>query len=182
MHPQHGWTLIELLATLCISSLLLGFGINGFSSIQERSQARTAINRLAVGIHDARHLALTQRKVITLCPTLDQLNCHKDWDAALMLFSGDPTSNSKRIYRHYPANPKGKTTWRAFRQDNKLQMNVNGLTLAYNGTFIYCPASGNARNARALILNKSGRARLAEDLDGDGIPDITKGESVVCRD
>lgn len=181
MRQQQGWTLIELLVTLSISSLLLGFGIKGFAALQERSQATQAINRLAFSIQDARHAALTKRQVITLCPSQDGQRCIMDWDAPLILFSGDPASTSKKILQHYPANPYGKTTWRAFRQDNKLQMNVNGLTLAYNGTFIHCPNNRNAQRAKALVLNKSGRTRVAKDLNGDGIPDISRSESVSCR-
>lgn len=180
MRNQYGTTLIELLATLIIASSLMGFAISSWSQLRERSHGVTAINRLAIGIRDARHLALTHRKVMTLCPISDQHICHNDWDQPLILFSGNPDSSDKYIHRHYPANPKGRTTWRSFRSNKMLQMNVNGLTLAYNGTFIYCPASGNPRNARALILNKSGRTRPAEDLDGDGIPDISPEEKVSC--
>lgn len=182
MRNQNGMTLIELLITLTIASTLLGFAVSGWNQLSERSHGVTAINRLAIGIHDARYLALTQRKVMTLCPTRDQRTCHGDWDQPLMLFSGNPASPDKHIHRHYPANTKGKTTWRSFRQNNMLQMNVNGLTLAYNGTFIFCPESRNPRHARALILNKSGRTRVAQDLNGDGIPDISREESVACQD
>lgn len=182
MRHQKGWTLIELLVTLTISSLLLGFSINGFSALQERSKATLAINRLAFGIQNARHAALTRRQVITLCPSSDGINCGRNWDDTLILFSGDPSSPSKKIIQHYAASPhSGKIIWRSFRQDNKLQMNVNGLTLAYNGTFIYCPPSNNPKNAKALVLNKSGRTRIAQDLNGDGIPDISKTESVSCQ-
>lgn len=180
MKPHQGMTLIELLVTLLVSSGLLLYGINGWQSLQEHNHARTAINRLVISINEARHLAMTRRKITTLCPSSDGLYCSQDWDQPLILFSGSPTSPDKTILRHYPANARGKTTWRSFRQTNMLQMNVNGLTLAYNGTFIYCPASLNPRFGRALVLNKSGRARPARDLNGDGIPDITPGETLSC--
>ncbi len=180
MKPHQGMTLIELLITLFVSSSLLMYGMSGWQTLQERNHATTAINRLALGIHEARHLAMTHRKITTLCPSLDGLYCSHDWDQPLILFSGNPAAPDKTILRHYPANTRGKTTWRSFRQTHMLQMNINGLTLAYNGTFIYCPVSLNPRFARALVINKSGRARLARDLNDDGIPDITPGESISC--
>lgn len=180
MRRHSGMTLLELLITLTVSSIALGFGVTGWQNALERHHATTAINRLAISIREARHLALTQRKVITICPSTDRQHCIRDWDLPLIIFSGNPADGSMTILREYPANSQGKTTWRSFRQEQMLQMNVNGLTLAHNGTFIYCPKSGNTQRARALVLNKSGRTRVAEDLNGDGIVDINTRESINC--
>lgn len=98
-----------------------------------------------------------------------------------MVFSGRANSPSSEATSVYAALEQGTIEWRSFRQDNFLEMQGNGLTLAQNGSFVYCPDDKDLRFAHALIINKSGRARLAVDLDGDNIRDLRKGEPISCN-
>jgi type IV fimbrial biogenesis protein FimT len=178
----NGQTLFELTATLLIIGLTSALAIPLLSNIQESTDARSAINRMVNATQQARTLALTQRRNITLCPSLNPPACSSNWSDPLILLSesGDGPDRHVAMLGSIPAVSRGKMHWRSFRKNNAIKIQSNGMTAAYNGTFIYCPKSQNARFARALVINKSGRARLATDLDGDGIVDISEKETISC--
>lgn len=180
-HYQGGQTLFELTTTLCILSVLLSIGISSFSHLVKKERGRVAINRMVMATREVRHLALSHRSAATLCPAASEKTCDGNWSGRLVVFSGRAGSPDAELASTYAALEQGSIEWRSFRQDNFLEMQGNGLTLAQNGTFVYCPDDKDVHYAHALIINKSGRARLAEDMDGDGIRDLRKGEPVSCR-
>ena len=67
--------------------------------------------------------------------------------------------------------------WRSFRNRSYLLIHGSGLTDWQSGNFQYCPADGDARFARQIILNAQGRARRAIDTDGDGIRENAAGRA-----
>lgn len=181
MKKPHGFTLIEMMAVVLISGILLGISINGLQLLQAQIRATAAINQLAGAVYLTRQAALSQRRLITLCPTDNQKACSSNWAAGMLIISGGggQTSEGTRIAA-YPPTPHGRIEWRSFGGSKRLQFAASGLTYSQNGTFIYCPDDKDLRAARALIINKAGRARMAEDLDGDGVVDLREGEPVQC--
>lgn len=179
-HKERGQTLFELTITLTILALLGALGIEGLHHLLKKERSRVAINRLLVATQETRHMALSGRKVMTLCPSRDGTACSGPWSERLIIINGRPNDTDAEVVSSFGEMAKGTVEWRSFRQDNFLQMQGNGLTLGQNGTFIYCPEDRDIRYAHALIVNKSGRARVAEDLNGDGIKDLRKGEPVKC--
>lgn len=180
-HSQGGQTLFELSITLCIISVLLAIGMSSFNHLVKKERGRVAINRMVMAVQEVRHLALSHRSAATLCPSASQMTCDGNWSDRLVVFSGRANSPSAEPTSIYEALEQGTIEWRSFRQDNFLEMQGNGLTLAQNGSFVYCPDDKDVRYAHALIINKSGRARLAVDLDGDGIRELRKGEPISCN-
>ncbi len=177
---EQGQTLFELTITLIILSLLGSLSIQGMQHLIKKERGRVAINRLLVATQETRHMALSGRKIMTLCPSNDGTACDGTWEKRLVIINGRPGDKDSRTVSSFSGTDKGSVEWRSFREDNFLQMQGNGLTLGQNGTFIYCPEDKDLRYAQALIVNKSGRARVAEDLDGDGIKDLRKGVPVNC--
>lgn len=181
-HHQGGQTLFELSVTLCIISVLLAMGMSSFNHLVKKERGRVAINRMVMAVQEVRHLALSHRRAATLCPADSEKTCDGSWSGKLVIFSGRANSQNIEATNTYPALEQGSIEWRSFSQDNFLEMQSNGLTQAQNGTFIYCPDDKDVHYAHALIINKSGRARLAEDLNGDGIRDLRKGDPISCND
>ncbi|MDQ8035832.1 MAG: GspH/FimT family pseudopilin [Pedobacter sp.] len=175
-----GQTLFELTITLSILSILLGASISSVNTLIKRERGKAAINRMVMATQEIRRLALSHRSAATLCPVTNGKACEGKWEGQLITFVGRSNSGAAIISTYAPLE-QGSIEWRSFRQDNFLEMQSNGLTLAQNGTFVYCPDDNDQHFAHALIINKSGRARLAEDLDGDGIRDLRKGEPIECR-
>lgn len=61
-----------------------------------------------------------------------------------------------------------------------VQYQANGQLLASNGTFIYCPDNQDKTLIRAVIINRVGRIRMAEDLNNDGVVESKEGQSISC--
>lgn len=181
MKKAHGFTLIELMTVVVISCILIGISINGLKLLQAQIRATATINQLAGAVYLARQAALSQRRLITLCPTNNQKVCSSNWADGMLIISGggSEVGTGTRIAT-YPPNSHGRIEWRSFGGKKKLQFAASGLTSSQNGTFVYCPDDKNLHVARALIINKAGRARMAVDLDGDGIVDLRAGEPVQC--
>ena len=70
--------------------------------------------------------------------------------------------------------------WRSFRNRSYLMIRPSGLTDWQNGNLLYCPASGDPRFARQIVINAQARVRHARDSDGDGIVEDVKGRAVDC--
>lgn len=176
-----GFTMMELLVTLAIAALLLGFAMPGWSALTKKSQVSESVRQLTQAIQLARNSALARRRLVTICPSADGMRCGGDWREGLVVFTGDDLiiSDHERLGA-FPGTTRNHIEWRAFRRSSLLQFQANGATYAHNGSFIVCPPDLDVRYARALVLNKIGRLRIAEDLNGDGVVDISAGDPVSC--
>jgi prepilin-type N-terminal cleavage/methylation domain-containing protein len=85
-YSMQAFTLLEFIITLAIGSILLSTAIPNFHSYTQRSHANSIIANLQQTIYAARQLAITQNKIITLCPVGDQ-RCGVSWEAGYMLFT-----------------------------------------------------------------------------------------------
>ncbi|MDP2226454.1 MAG: GspH/FimT family pseudopilin [Moraxellaceae bacterium] len=181
MKSAQGFTLPELLVVVAIIGIMLSIASDGWKKVIARQHAVAAINQVAEAARLARHTALTRRQIITVCPSPDGVRCSSDWTQPLFVFASNSTvPDHENFITIFPAITHGKMKWKGFGGTTRLQYQRNGLTLAQNGTFVYCPDDDDAKLARALIINKSGRQRVAEDLDNDGIVDLRPGEPVRC--
>ncbi len=181
----HGHGLIELLIVLAIAAVLGAAALPGFKTLQAGSRARTSVNQLIAQVQFARQAAVTLRRTVTLCPSVDGRHCGGAWQAGALAFADD-NSNGRRdaneaVVKRFAALPAGsRVAWRAFGNRNYLRFRATGMTGWQNGHFQYCPADGNPRHARQVIINVAGRARLAPDRDGDGIVEDARGRAVDC--
>ena len=181
MKKPHGFTLIEMMVVICITGILLSISIDGLRYLQEQMRATATINQLLGAVHLARHSALSRHQLVTLCPTADQKTCSNNWATGMLIISGKgTTADAGTRITAFPPLSHGRIEWRAFGGGKKLQFAATGLTFSQNGTFTYCPDDKDLRMAKALIINKAGRARMAVDLNKDGIVYLRAGEPVQC--
>ena len=75
---------------------------------------------------------------------------------------------------------QGQITWKGFPNRSLLQMLPSGFTNYQNGTFLYCPNNTNTQLIRALFITKTGRARLSQDTNRDGIYENSQGKNLSC--
>lgn len=183
---QRGFTIIDLLITLAIAGTLLGAGLPSFQDFIAKHRTTFAINKMVGVIHFARMNSITRGNTVTICPRLDSLDCGKDWSQGTIVFT-DNDSNGKlendeeilRIFERF--NNSGKGKWVSFGSNNYLRYRADGSTIGQNGSFTYCPTDGNAKYAHQIIINRTGRARLAPDSNGDGIRENTQGDNLSCN-
>ncbi len=181
---KNGFTLIELVLSLAIASLLLGFGLPSFSDMLDKNKIRAQSLQLISTLSLARQTAVNERKTVTVCPTQNNRHCEKNWSKGYMAFI-DENRNRQRdqddrvLIVSNVTNPDISLRWRAFGHKSSLQWYDTGITNHQNGSFEYCYQK-NPRYARALIITKSGRVRVSKDKDGDGIHENARGQNLSC--
>ncbi|MGH1471400.1 MAG: GspH/FimT family pseudopilin [Cellvibrionaceae bacterium] len=179
-----GFTLIDLLITLSISAIIFGVGIPSFDNLIQKNQTSSTINQLARTLNYARTLSVTSSKVVTICPQLEG-SCGKDWSAGVLIFIDENNNGkldaSEQIDRQALLNLNGKLKWAAFGSQHYLKYRPSGSTFQQNGSFTYCHKNNDPRYAHQIIINTAGRIRFAQDSDGNGIRENTKGHDLNCN-
>lgn len=167
---QQGTTLLTCLVVLVISIILLLFAIPSWHHWQANTRSSTAANRLIALLYTARTAAIEQGKTVSICASADGQQCASDrnWSAGQLVFidakqTGKLTDPNQRVRFFEGVMPYATITWRGFPNRSVIQFLPTGFPREQNGTFAYCPNSGDARTARVVILSKSGRARIEAD-------------------
>ncbi len=181
-----GVSLLELLLTLTIAAILTGLAYPSFSAFLARVQTTTRINDLVTLIRFARHAAIVEQRWVGLCPAQgERCTGTANWESGIMVFAddnrdGDRQSGETLLAYQAALAPGERLRWRAFRRQNHLQFRARGYTNWQNGTFLYCPADGDVRYAKGLILNIQGRTAPTRDADGDGVDERADGTPLRC--
>jgi type IV fimbrial biogenesis protein FimT len=181
---SHGYTLIEMLATLLILALLLGAAVPGAQDMVARNRANSAMMQLHALLGYARQGAITMHKEITLCGTSDGSSCASTWDAQPTLVFIDSNLNRRldsgeRLLLQSELTRAADIRWRASGSRNYLRYQSDG-GLGEFGNFLYCPSNHDPHFARQLILSATGRPRHAQDSNGDGIVEDRNGLALDC--
>jgi len=180
-----GITIPELLVTLGIISILLGMSLPSWQSVVHRHQGNHVMSTLASALGTARTAAIRHGKAVTVCPTVTGLNCGGTWNSGLIVFidahmTRDEPEASDIIFSRLWSDNGGSLRWRAFGNRQYLQIDSLGNLGHQNGNFTWCPRSGDAKEARQLVINSIGRIRFAVDSNADGYREDSQGRRLSC--
>ncbi|TDJ38625.1 MAG: prepilin-type N-terminal cleavage/methylation domain-containing protein [Gammaproteobacteria bacterium] len=185
--PAAGFSLTELLVSLAILAGLASLAGPGMVRLVQQERSTAALNQLLGAVHLARSSAITRGAIVTLCPSANGQTCagRNRWHEGAIVFSDEDRDGRRdpddALLRALPGFPdSSRVYWRSFRNKSYLQINGRGMTNWQNGHFLYCPANGDPRLARQLILNAQARVRKAPDRDGDGIAEDANGDPLEC--
>ncbi len=161
---QSGFTLINLLITLSISSLLISSGIPAITQTYYQQRANISYNELFTLIQFTRIQAVNYHSQAILCPTLDNINCINDWNQQLMIFidkNNDEIKNKdEELLRvRTRLNTGEKIRWNASGSKRYLRFKSDGSTGNQNGRLSYCLTKAKTLYAKQIIMYRSGRAR-----------------------
>lgn len=185
-HQSQAFSLIELLATLAITGILVAVGVPNLSKLISYNRATASINRIIGIVHLARSEAAKRGITVSLCPKVnDTCGTDSDWHKGILIFA-DVNSNGNMDEEDSPITvldsfAPERLSWRAWPTSKYLRFTSRGFMLNQNGSFTYCPADNNSRYARQIIINKTGRPRLARDSDHNGIVEDSQGQDVTCN-
>jgi type IV fimbrial biogenesis protein FimT len=187
MQKPLGHTVLEMLVALGVAAILAGLALPAFQGFVERNRSVTVLNQIVGSLNSARHAAVMLRTTVTLCPSPTGVDCggRDTWHQGALMFA-DRNANGnldtdETVLRRLPGLETGaRIYWRSFRNRSYLQMRPTGLTDWQNGNFLYCPADGDERYAREVIVNAQGRPRAAPDTDHDGTPEDANGQPLRC--
>lgn len=165
-----GYSLLELLIALVISSILLMIGFEGFSSLAANTQRRNAVQALLSTVEHARHLALTINQRTLVCSIDSEDRCTEDWQGAALAIIPDRNNNRRQDYGEVPSyrqpwpSKRIHVSWSNWLGDAAITFQGDG-SVASNGTLYLSddPIANDPKTAAftTLVISKGGRTRIA---------------------
>lgn len=185
MKQSLGFTLVESLVVLVITSLLTFMAVSFWGGLQLRMEGRTAITLLANSLANARNSAITRQIPVAVCGSRDASSCDNLWQDGVLVFldvngSGKPTTSSDILGFYRIQTRNARIAWRGFGAGSSLRFDSFGRASASNGSFTYCPGNNQSSYARQVVINRGGRVRYSRDRDGDGIHEDASGNPLKC--
>lgn len=185
MHSQKkaGFSLIELLVLTALIGLLAGLAMPSLTSTLQNQERRGTLHDLLGLFALARQHAVMEGVIVTVCPVNSMGACSRDWNNEIYAFS-DPDNQrqltaGKAPLRVVSTGGSGRIVVRSLHR-SYFQFRPSGFVHSDLGNVTWCPNTGNASLAGQIIISRGGRARLANDHDGDGIPEDAQGRPLKC--
>lgn len=181
---QRGFTLIEASITLLLIGILITLALPSLKNFIYRSDDERLRSQLLQAIELAREEARVHGVSTVICKSNDQVHCLSEAKNSLMVFLDEQEDgivhSQHQILAVMQIVPHGGMLhWRfypVYRQ--YLRFSAIDITQTDNGSFWYCYASA-ATPAWAVILNKSGRTRMAYPNKKGEIKD-SQGKPLLC--
>lgn len=157
-----GFTLIEALIAMAVTSILVGTAVPAWSGASEAAHASSARTALLGSLTRAiSHAALTGSEVV-LCPG-DNNGCRQssDWSHGWIVYAdidGDRVRDSNETLLQTESALAGKVHLRTTVGRPRLVFQPNGGNAGSNVTFTLCDGRGTAQ-ATTLVLANDGRLR-----------------------
>ena len=164
MKKESGFTMVELLTTLVIAGLVMGFAIPSMQTFAKNERLTTQINTLVSHLAYARSLAVTRRQQVILCASDNTTSCSGvDWAAGWILFI-DVDNNSgftagDEILRVKQALAGGNTLVSS--TGSSIIYDTRGFSPNSNGTFSLCDDRGasDPYYVKSITISNTGRVR-----------------------
>jgi type IV fimbrial biogenesis protein FimT len=161
MKKSLGFSLVECMLTLVISTILISVGVPQFQSIDEYFRTDSSIRKVQQTFQLARNHAISYSSRVTVCP-IKEGKCSKDWTIGLTIFTDLGESNQidgtdTIIFNTAPFDSRDFITYNRL----AVRFQPTGLASGTNGTLRYCPSTLDNQNSQALIVNQAGRVRFS---------------------
>jgi len=175
------------LISIVIMLIVLSVGVTNMERFVLRQKMTSQLNTFVSIQRLARQTAIFKNSMVTICASRDGLSClsRKYWKEGVLVFidrnANRVINNEDKVVKFYKSEFEDiNITWRAYQNKSYIQFKSDGWTNNQNGTFRFCFINKSAEYNRALIINRSGRARLSFDSNGDGVHDGADGKNIAC--
>ena len=158
-----GFTLIELIITLSIASILMGYGIPSMQEFTKNQTMATERSRLLVDMSFARYTAINTQQYVVVCPSISGKKCdtESNWHNGWMVFT-DANLNRKKdaddMVLRFDNTAMKNITAISSKYRSKIRFDALGHSPGTNVTINFCD-DRKARKGLALVINNAGRAK-----------------------
>lgn len=156
-----GMGLASQLISLAVLSIIIAMSLPSCLSWVMGHRVAGFSRDLAHAVHQARHLALTEGRRVTLCPLDNEGRCTRDWSKALSTFFDDEghrvLTSQDHLISLLDVPPGIDLHWGGAGNKRSIHFNGSGLTAISNGTFVV--SASTSRIERRIIINRQGRVR-----------------------
>ncbi len=162
IYRHSGFSLVELMTTLVISSALFTISLPHFNSIILHTRADANIRVIQQSLQLARNIAINYGAPITVCPIAEN-KCNRDWQQGYVIFIDSGERNKidgkDRIVKVVDAFNNQDIV-----QYNRLSVRFQptGFASGTNGTLTYCPKEHSSPYSKAVVVNQAGRIRFSK--------------------
>ena len=193
-----GFTLIELIVTLAVFSILVAIAAPSFNAFTDSSRRASEVNNFSGTLAYARSEAIKRNSNVSVCArtsTVGAETCSavaNDWKYGWMVFDDTDVDGvldaDETLLRLFGPISNGSTitettgnTTGTYKAELAITFRGSGFITVANAEFKYCGPGNKARNARAIIISKTGRARLSIDTgDADKTHEDGSGTNLTC--
>ncbi len=163
-HPS-GFSYTSLLTALAVIAIGSAIAAPSFRGSIESNRATIVANRLLAELNRARSESVMLRKYVSICPSVDGINCHDKpvWSHGLITFHDlnrdGQRSPGERIVRELTTADFHQLHLTSSRNRPFMGYRPDGRGAGTNLTIRVCNTDGKV--LRKLIINTGGRARVA---------------------
>lgn len=178
-----GFTLIELMISVAITSILLAIAVPNFNDFIVQLRVDNEISQLHRLLLITRNAAINSGQNAIICPLNNTLKCTEEWQRELSVFI-DANQNkafdaTEQLIIIRAEIHKGDELVYGKRR-NKITFKPTGqLSGLANGTFRYCPKD-HKNKSRGIIIARSGRIYQSSDNNNDGIDENRSSKKITC--
>jgi len=182
---HQGFTLLDLLVSVAIISILLTVGVPSVKATLRDAHLTTLANDLLGALILARSEAIRRGVTVVVCKSADGIQCGGlGWDMGWIVFvnsdedSPPVVDTTEEILRRYEALPANYSLAANHNFVNQVSYRPTGRSNTM-GRFVFCHDQLVKDHSRALFVSISGRARVADDENHNGIPDWRNADNEI---
>lgn len=187
-----GFTLIEIIVTLAVFSILVAVAAPSFNAFTDSSRRASEVNNISGALAYARSEAIKRNSNVSVCArtsTVGAETCSavaNDWRFGWMIFDDTDADGildaGETLLRLFgPISIGSVITETSGNATLAITFRGSGFITVANAEFQYCGPQNKVSNARAIIMSKTGRARLSIDTaDADHTHEDASGTNLTC--
>lgn len=189
---QRGYTLLELLITAAIITILTTLSLPAFYAAEQK-EAEQIFLQLGAVINSARASAISRHASVVVCPAQTATSCSSQWNTGVLVYVDNNLNRQLDVsdavigYQVWRGDTpesgsqlRGSLVWRVFGNRQNIKISELGEISDQSGSLTWCPPADSPAPPHQMVLNSSGRIRLAIDQNGDGRREDSQGRPLVC--
>lgn len=184
---ENGFSLIELIVAIAIMGIVMAVAMPGLRTFFLNNEQVRSMNEFTGFVNYVRAEALRRGTPVTICRSQNGVACGGNWEDGWLIFqdiNGDGNVNAAdtQLKIGGPLNPDPAQKSLTMRGNNNVANRITMTTRGFtnnNGTIRFCDGRG-VRDAKALVISRSGRVRRAIDQNGNGIVEDGGQVDIVC--